>query len=340
MSSKDDFRYLVADIGGTNSRFAVGTGYDLRGGHSLAEQRVFANADFETLDQVLEKYLSDLPGARPPHACLAVAAPVKGDSVQLTNIDWCFSIEQMRQRFGFLRLDVLNDFAALACSAPLLSDTDLTTLQPGRPAAYGTKAILGPGTGFGAAALIWTGQRWHPLSGEAGHAAFAPSTAEERELLDRLSAQIDHVAVETLVCGRGLVTIYRTLADSRRQPAPLTDPAQITSAGLNHTDELCEDALGLFADILAAAAGDLALTFGARGGVYLGGGMAQRLHSYLKQQRFIDRFLNKGVMRPFLEEVPLYLITHEQPALVGAAAWLESINDRPLSDHDRGERST
>lgn len=313
---------LVADVGGTHARFALARFDGEASAWHLTQPQVLGTADYTSLESALAAYLDGVAMPLPRHACLAVAGPVQDGQVRLTNLAWSCSGPDLRRHFGFSQLDIINDFAALALSLGVLAATDVGVLKLGEVDLRAPRVVLGPGTGFGAAALLPAGRSGYPLCGEAGHASLAvTATPEAREVISVLSRQVDHVSVESVLCGQGLVRLYRGLAEVRGLPASLDEPSQVTASALQG-DTLGVAAVCLFSEFLAATAGDLALIYGARGGVYLGGGIAGRIRPWLETPEFVQHFVAKGAMRDYLQAIPINLITHPYPALLGAAAWL------------------
>ena len=319
---------LVGDVGATNARFA------LIGRNGAVEAvRVLACADYASLQDAIAAYFSDNPQARGSRvrlraAALAVAGPVGGDRVSLTNHPWSFSIRELRRHLGVGRLLVVNDFTAVAAAAPHLKPEDLTavgggTAEPGAPI-----GVLGPGSGLGVGGLVRAGDRWVAVSGEGGHVTMAPATARESAVLDHMRQRFDHVSAERLLSGPGLVNLYNTLAEIDGVPAVAYTAAQITDPGIGESDPRCRETVGMFCAMLGVAAGNLALTLGARGGVYIAGGIVPKLGGVFAASGFRERFEDKGRLRPYLESIPTCVIDHPLPAFVGLAALLAETNGR------------
>lgn len=314
------FPYAVADIGGTNARWGLVTGIDNQGRYQIESIRTFKNAGHPRFQDSLAAYLDSLGGIGIKQVCVALAGPVLGDQINMTNIDWSFSIRAVEQEFGLTKLLVVNDFTALAYATSALTPADLVPVKAGtqRP---GPRAILGPGTGLGMASLLPLDNCWLPVSGEGGHTAFAPFGPEEIALCQLLQEAQGYVSKETLLCGSGLERIYQSLAQLRGQSA-IKSAADITASAVDGSDALAVDALNLFCAVLGSASADLALTVGALGGVYLGGGILPRIREFLLQSPFAARFCDKGIMSHYVEQLPVYLIVAAEPALIGAAALL------------------
>lgn len=310
---------LVADIGGTHARFALAA----RGARIAAADQVCDCAAHPSIEAAIESFLRTR-NVRPGAACLAVAGPVDGDEVSLTNGPWRFSTAQLRDRLGLAKLVVINDFASLALGLPSLEGGEterIGGLDVGSDARL-ARAVLGPGTGLGVAALVPGPAGDVVVAGEGGHAGFAPRDELEDALLGRLRRAHGHVSNEMLLSGPGLLAIYRSLAELRGGAPRWTDPAQVSARGLGADDALAREALEVFCAVLGAVAGDVALAFGARGGVFIGGGIAPRLLPLLRSGRFRERFEDKGVQRGYVAAIPVRVIVGGVAALNGALATL------------------
>jgi glucokinase len=314
---------LLADVGGTNARFAWQCGR----GADIDRVEVLACADFATLADALQRYLEIVGRAAPVAGAIAIANPVTGDHVQMTNHHWSFSIAALQARFGFRRLRVLNDFTALALALPSLQPGERRALGGGAAVADAAIGLIGPGTGLGVSGLLPDGRGgWVPVQGEGGHVTLAAATPREQAVIERLSRQHGHVSAERAVSGQGLVDLHRALwaLDRPGDTPPLLSAADITSAALAGSDGACAEALRMFCAFLGATAGNLALTLGARGGVYIGGGIVPRLGGWFAGTEFRARFEAKGRFRAYLAEIPVWVIDAQQPpALRGAAAALD-----------------
>lgn len=308
---------LVADIGGTNARFAR-VGAD---GRPYAE-RSLPGADFPGLTAAARAYLDATGGPRPVRAAVAVATPVTGDWIQFTNSDWSFSIEAARRELGLERLTILNDFTALALSLPLLGPDEHRAVGGGTAVPEAPIGLIGAGTGLGVSGLVWSGERWIPLQTEGGHVTFSAADEREWAISRILQRKFGHVSPERLLSGPGLVNLHAALAELEGWPAEPLDPADITDRGLTGACPHCRDVLDLFCGALGAAAGNLALTLGARGGVYIGGGIVPRLGDFFDRSAFRARFEAKGRFGSYLATIPTWVITAAHPALRGVAAAL------------------
>lgn len=317
-----DTARLLADVGGTNARFGWQTG----SGQPLTDVRVLPCAGFPTLQAALQAYLRGLGRGAPALAAIAIANPVTGDQVSMTNHHWSFSQAAVQSELGFATLRVLNDFTALALALPALPADDLrqvggTVARPDAP-----KALIGAGTGLGVSGLVPDGRGgWVPLQGEGGHVTLPASTPRERLVMDGLAALYGHASAERAVCGQGLLDTYTLLcqADGVAQPHGTT-PAEVTDAALAASDAHAVEALNMFCALLGSVAGNLALTLGAHGGVYIGGGIVPRLGAWFDASPFRARFEAKGRFTPYLQAMPVWVITSARsPALLGAARALD-----------------
>lgn len=316
---------LVADIGGTNARFGL---VDIEGtraaprNYRAQHQHKLRCAEYPDIASMIRAYADASGIALPSFACLAIAGPIHNGTVRMTNLAWEFSIEGLRQELGMDALDVLNDFAALAYATPHLTHETLLQLHSGSPDANAPLLVLGPGTGFGMAALVPCAQHWKIVPTEGGHCNFAPGNSREIAILELLRKDHDHVSVEHLLCGQGLVRIYRALAALEGKATHDYGPADINNKGQSGEDPLCRAALEQFCEMLGSTAGDKALDLGAQGGVFLGGGISPKIADFIPRTRLLERYLSKGPMGNYVKQIPLNVIAEDSAALVGTAAWL------------------
>lgn len=309
---------LVGDIGGTWARFGL-VGPD-GAFHRVA---VRACADHAGLAEALEAYLDGAAqGVRPRRAAISVAGPVTGDRVSLTNHPWSFSAETLRRRFGFESLAVVNDFSAVARGAPHLGEGDRLRIGGGRPAAGAAVAVLGPGTGLGVAGLIPAPGGWAVVEGEGGHVTMAASSRREARVLAEVARELGHVSAERVLSGPGLVNLHRALRrlDGEDPSGPEPTAEDIVAEGAGRRSSRCGEALDLAAELLGTFAADAALTLGARGGVYIGGGLVPRFAERFVRSGFRRRFEDKGRFSGYLAAIPTWLILHELPAFLGLAS--------------------
>lgn len=306
---------LVADIGGTNARF----GLLEPGAAGPSRERVLACAEFPDPAAAIRRYLALEGDPVVREAALAVAAPVTGDHVRFINLDWSFSIEATRRALGLDRLIVINDFTALALALPGLAPDERRQVGGGAPVPDMPIALLGSGTGLGVSGLLPSPTGWIPIAGEGGHTAFSPVGAREAAVLVKLWERFDHVSTERLVQGAGFVLLYETLCALDGATPRAMRPEDVTREALAGTDAHCVEALDMFCGILGSAAANLAVTLGARGGVYVGGGIVPALGTAFDRSSFRARFEAKGRYRGYVAAMPTYVITATHPGLRGVA---------------------
>lgn len=320
--TSDDCPRLLADIGGTNARFASQASAQA----PLTDVATYLCKEHESLQAAIRTYLGAHGKSSPRGCAIAIANPISGDTVRMTNHHWSFSISDLRRELGVERLTVINDFTALAWSLPALSVADLRQVGGGESVAGGARAVLGPGTGLGVSGLFTaTSGGLVPISGEGGHVTLAAGDDREAAVLRCLRQRYGHVSAERALSGQGLVNLYEAacvLADSA--PAEL-GPAEVVARARGGSDAACVTALELFCSFLGSVAGDLALTLGARGGVYIGGGVVPRLLAEIERSSFRERFEGKGRFRGYLAAIPTFIIDATvSPALLGAARALDA----------------
>lgn len=305
---------LIADIGGTNARFAIardGTYSD------LVHVEV---ARYRSLHDALADYLGKLPrDKQPSQAAIAVAGPVLGDNVALTNLAWSFSASSLKQSLKLASLRVFNDFAATAMAVPYLPDADRFPVGPSNVDATGPIGIIGPGTGLGVSSLAPHNGQWVMLAGEGGHVTLPVSTRDEDDLIAVLRKRWDHVSAERVLSGSGLVNLYQAVCTLEGGPAQPLTPTDVTAHAIARTDPACVKAFAHFCALLGVVAGDLALTIGATGGIYIAGGILLRFKEAFAVSEFRARFEAKGRFADYLRAIPTYLILEESPALLGLA---------------------
>jgi glucokinase len=325
IDSSDHALRLVADVGGTNARFGL-----LRGAHGLPEQQLtLATASYAGIDSAIEDYLRQVKAGMPLEAAIAIANPVTGDVVKMSNCHWTFSIEDVRTRLGFARLLVINDFTALAMSLPVIPSAQLLQLGGGAPVAGSPLALIGAGTGLGVSGLVPCQGTWIPLESEGGHVSVCASCQREADLIAIIRRSYPHVSAERLVSGMGLQNLYRAIATLENAAPESLTAAQITERGLAQQDRFCAEALATFCAVMGSIAGNLAMTLGARGGVYIGGGIVPKLGDYFLHSPFRSAFEAKGRLTAYLAAIPAYVIRAGNPALLGAAMALGVIPGGP-----------
>lgn len=316
---------LLADIGGTNARFAL----EYAPGRIQAMQNL-ACADYARFEDAARAYMSG-PGASARHAVIAIANPVAGDAIKMTNHHWAFSTAAARRELNLETLLVVNDFTALAMALPALEAGDLLKVGGGDANPQGAIGLVGAGTGLGVSGLVPAGERWVALQSEGGHVAFSPSDEREVAVLQYCWKRYDHVSAERIVSGPGIALIREALAAASGVQADLSlSTADIVERGLAGGDALCRETLDCFTGMLGTVAANLAVTLGATGGVYIGGGVVPRFGDYFAGSPFRARFEKKGRFSAFTAQIPTLLITAPYPALQGAAAILADHLARPL----------
>lgn len=318
---------LVGDIGGTNARFALVSSSSKDSGYCATDIQVFPTDQYPSIYDAMSVYVSKFSNYRITQACLAIATSVKSEEINMTNNGWGFSLNEFKQRFNFEKFKLINDFTALALSLPGLSSDQLFKVCGEKKVADTALAVLGAGTGLGVSALIPSPSGWIPIEGEGGHCSIGAMTQGELEIFQRQYEQFGHMSAERLLSGSGIYHIYQTMCDIENKPAVLQSAAQVTNNAISGDCEICQRVMDLFFGWLGIFAGNVALTFGAQGGVYLGGGILPRLLTQLQQSSFIRHFGEKGRFSNYLKSIPVYVITEEYPAFSGAARALEEIYD-------------
>ena len=313
---------LVGDIGGTHARFAW-----LHGpAGETAGLTQYDAAGLSGLEAAIERYLQEHALEAPPSCAIGIATPVVGDAVAMTNSDWAFSIDAVERRFGFQRFVVMNDFAALAMALPVLRPDELRKVGGGASAGEAAWAVLGAGTGLGVSGLLPVGAGFVPVVGEGGHATIAAADEREAEVVAWLRKRFGHASAERALSGDGIVNLYEASCAVAGQRADAINAPEVSQRALDGSDARCGDAIELFFAFLGGVAGDLALTLGARGGVYIGGGIVPQLGDRIEHSAFRRRFEAKGRFEAYLSKVPTWVITaSESPAMRGANRALDGV---------------
>lgn len=319
-------RVLAGDVGGTHTRLAI---VDVaRADGEIVHQRDFDSREYDGLAAIVREFLSDLD-VRPERAAFGVACPVVDGACRLTNLEWELEAGPFADEIGISHTTLLNDFEAVGHALELLGPGDWVELQPGHIRPEAPIALIGAGTGLGEGFLLWDGDRYRVHASEGGHADFAPRDSIEDRLLEFLREKYGRVSYERVVSGPGLVNIYRFLTERgfaqeqpevRREMEKGDAAAVISERALRGDDRACVTALAIFVSAYGSQAANLALTVGAAGGVYVGGGIAPKIIDKLKDGSFVEAFRRKGRLSPWLEEIPVRVITHPKPGLLGAAA--------------------
>jgi glucokinase len=318
---------LAGDVGGTHARLAV---FEVGGGMPrLVTETVYASAEYDGLESVVAGFLRQT-GTKMERGCIAVAGPVEDGVYRFPNLGWQIRVEGFGARVGIPRVGIINDFEAVGYGIPALEPGHILTLQEGHPRDRGPLALIGAGTGLGEGYLVWEDGEYVVHASEGGHADFAPGDRTQELLLGHLRERYGHVSWERVVSGQGLTNVYEFLRDSgvaeetgevRREMESGEDPAEVVSRhAVRGEDPLCSEALGVFVRAFGAQAGNLALTLGATGGVYVAGGIAPKILDVLRAGPFLEAFKAKGRLRELMEEFPVRVVTNDAVGLLGAAA--------------------
>jgi glucokinase len=317
-----DHPRLIADIGGTFARFALEVAP-----HVFEQTESLRCEDFADFHAAITAYLAGLKGVAHgdiKQAAVAIANPVAGDQVRMTNYHWQFSIEQMRQRLNFDNLVVVNDFTALAMAVPTLTSQQRRQFGGGAAIPRSMIGLIGAGTGLGVSGLIPADDGWIALGTEGGHTSFSPHDEREIAILQYAWRTHKHVSFERLTSGSGIELIFRALTDRAGLPERTLDAPEITRLALEGSDPLCKETIDVFCAILGTAAANLAVSQGAFGGIYIGGGIVPRLGLYFDQSPFRERFEDKGRFTDYMKGIPTFVITATNATLLGAAVILSS----------------
>ncbi|MDY8108037.1 glucokinase [Fulvimarina sp. 2208YS6-2-32] len=314
------FPILIGDIGGTNARFAI-----LK--DAFAEPKFFETAEtetFRTIDEAIQVHVLDQTSIQPKSAVLAIAGPIDGDEIDLTNCHWVIHPRRMIAELGLDEVVVINDFEAQALAISSLGDGAREEIGRGVHREGASRAVLGPGTGLGVAGLVRARNMWIPVAGEGGHIDLGARTDRDRMIWPHLKTIEGRVSGEQILCGRGLVNLYQAICKADGETPRFTKPAEITQATETGGDAHAREAIDLFSIYLGRLAGDIALVFIARGGVYIAGGIFKRILPLIDRTRMREAFEDKAPHSALMREIPLYVITEEQPALAGLAAFARS----------------
>ncbi len=318
------FPRLVGDVGGTNARFA----WQADAATPLSDVTTLPCADHPTLQAAMQHYLARLGRGAPRWCAIGIANPVVGDHVRMTNHHWSFSIEAVRQLLGLERFLVINDFTALALSLPALASDEVRQVGAGQSVTGAPVGLLGPGTGLGVSGLLPARgiQRAIPINGEGGHVTLAATDALEESVIRRLRERFGHASAERALSGPGLVNLYVALCEVHGETAQPLEAADVSARAATGEDARCVQAVELFFSFLGNVAGNLALSLGARGGVYIGGGIVPRLGRAIDNSRFRERFEAKGRFAGYLQDIPTLVVqARVSPALLGAARALDDL---------------
>ncbi len=326
------FPVIVGDVGGTNARFAIvpsATEPFIR----LPAQRTAA---FDSIEEALIAALEGWEGAPPASALFAVAGPVLGHRIPLTNCPWVIDVQTVMARLDLSIIMAVNDFEGQALAAAALRDDAWTTLRQGSPVVGAPRIVLGPGTGLGVGGLLDLPNLWVPVPGEGGHVDLGPRTEDDLALWPYLHQQVgSRVSGESVLCGRGLLTLYRAMA-ARHGETPLhATPEAVTDAAGAGDDPLAVQTIRHFVTYLGRVAGDLALIYGARGGAYITGGIAPAILPFLQGPEFARSFDDKAPHSAWLSEIPIHVVAHSSPAIAGLAAYAAEPQHYAVSRSER-----
>ena len=317
-----DTRVIIGDVGGTNCRLAS---CDRISGR-IEDFQIFAVRDFNSLSDIIQVFKESQSSTSFNEASIAIANPIMGDMITMTNAHWAFSIEQTRESCGLNELLMLNDWESVALALPLLTDEQLSKVNQAQENPDGTKALFGVGTGLGAAGLVRKkDSSWVPIAGEGGHVSFSPVNREEALILEIFREHHKHVSFEKILSGPGLKALYQaTVKLSGAVPVDDLAPSEIVEGAATASDPMCQRTIEIFCGILGNFAGNLCLTLGATGGVYVGGGVIEKIDQagLFDRDRFLNRLAHKGRLSEWLGNIPAFLLRTPYAGLIGAAAAL------------------
>ncbi len=331
-----EFPVLIGDIGGTNARFQI-----LVDAH--AEPKSFPNlrtSEYKTIEDAIQAGVLDKTSLYPRSAILAAAGPIVADGLEMTNCHWIIHPDRLMANLGIDSVILLNDFEAQALAASSFEENDVITIGGGKARPNASRVVLGPGTGLGVAGLVHACNTWIPLAGEGGHVDMGPRSKRDFEIWPHLESVEGRISAEQLVCGRGLENIYHAIARTAGKTGDLSAPEEITAAALRGNDSMAREAVDLFCTYLGRIAGDLAITFMARGGVFIAGGIGKHIVDLLVESSFRSEFEDKAPHSELMRSIPTYLITHKSAALAGLAAYARDPSRFGLEMHGRCWKKT
>ncbi len=335
--TKTTHSYFVADIGGTNARLAIASTLDNEKHFVLKHTKQYLCSDFDNFTDLLHEYYSEIQHL-PPFGCIAVAGPVHDGKVSMTNLNWQLDEKDIENAFPFQTFKIINDFESLSMSLDCLPDTALLTVKQSTPSSTRVRAVIGAGTGLGVAALLSSQDNTYSLPSEGGHVEISPRTNREHAVVDVLREKHGYVSAEDLLSGMGIGNIYQSLQLLDQISTPFNTssqsilPAEISERAIKNSDPLAVETMTIFFALLGSLCGNVVLTYGAKGGLYLGGGILPKVFPLLDGSDFLTRFHEKGKMSHYLEDVPIYLIQHPYPSLIGAAAHLSNLRSLQNSE--------
>ncbi|HEX2147895.1 MAG TPA: glucokinase [Pseudorhizobium sp.] len=325
------FPILLGDIGGTNARFSILA-------DESSEPITFPNvrtADYPTIDEAIRMEVLAKTEAQPRSAILAVAGPIEGDEIDLTNCDWIVKPQALIADLGFTDVLVLNDFEAQALAAACLTGDYREVIGHQAEPVIASRVVLGPGTGLGVAGLVHARGTWFPVPGEGGHVDVGPRSERDFQIFPHLEPIEGRISAEQLLCGRGLLNIYRAICAADGVEPVLIQPADVTAGWQAETNKQASETVSLFATYLGRLAGDMALVFMAKGGVYLAGGISQKIIPALKQPAFRQAFEDKAPHSELMRLIPTFVVTHPLAALAGLASYARTPSTYGISTQGR-----
>jgi glucokinase len=315
-SQQAESHFLLGDVGGTNARFALVSEESLCIHHEV----VLLTEQFPDLAAAASFYLRQIGNPVIRKACIAIANPVVSDMLKMTNNHWHFSIENTRQQLHLESLMMLNDWEAMALAIPALGDHKLEKIGMGDPDPDAPKGLIGPGTGLGVSALVRSRKgEWVPVAGEGGHVGLSPTCERDADILRVLWRTFPHVSAERVVSGMGLENLYQAICTLNGTVSEPLKASEVSQRAMDASDAACEEALDRFCRLLGNTAANLALTLGARGGIYIGGGVISHLGDHFSKSAFRSSFEAKGRFENYMSKIPTYVIRTKQPALIGCA---------------------
>lgn len=325
------FPILLGDIGGTNARFSILA-------DAGAEPKQFPNlhgADFATIDDAIRQGVLEKSDVKPRSAILAIAGPINGDEIPLTNSGWVVRPKTMISDLGFEDVIVINDFEAQALAISSLSGDGREPIGSAAEHPAASRAVLGPGTGLGVAGLIHAQDKWIPVPGEGGHIDIGPRSERDLQIWPHLDPIEGRISAEQIICGRGLLNLYHAICAVEGVTPTLKEPADVSTRGLSGDDPIAAETLSLFVTYLGRLAGDIALLFMAKGGVYLSGGISQKILAALKKPEFRAAFEDKAPHSAMMRTIPTYVVTHPLAALEGLASYARAPHTYGLATDGR-----
>lgn len=311
---------LVADIGGTNARFAIADIADKK--IAIRNMQVFRAEEFDSIHDAAKTYLKSISD-KPAQACFAAAGPVDNEVVDFTNSHWTLRVSDVSKELNIDELRVVNDFSALAAGVRHMPDDSFVQVKAGTPMAHSPTLVIGPGTGFGQALLIPTGAAEKVVATEGGHVLFAPRTAQESAVMNFIARDHPRVSIERVLSGHGLVNVYRALCALEGAAPVLADAREITDAARAGDCPVAVNTVDVFCAALGCVVGDAVLATGARGGVVLGGGILPKIENLFRNSDFVNRYTDKGRMTGYIGDVPVKMMIRDDAALYGAAAFFD-----------------